>query len=113
MRFRGQTRARHPPPFSVPPKMPIPRRDSEAIIEQRIAAEMEAERESRRYWIITLLVCLAWCVLGAIVTGAGFAMHLEPEDANVLIDSGQLLAAAGVLTTVTYAGYHRRKRGLE
>lgn len=93
--------------------MAIPREEYEAIIEERIAAEREAERETRRYWIITLLVCLAWCVLGAVVTGAGFAMHLPPEDANVLIDAGQAIAAAGVLTTVTYAGYHRRRRGLE
>jgi hypothetical protein len=93
--------------------MPIPRDRYEKMIEERVAAELESRREERRYWIITLLVCMLWCVLGAVVTGAGFAMHLPREDADVLIDAGQGIAAAGVLATVTYAGYHRRKRGLE
>ena len=85
----------------------------EKMVEERVAAELESRREERRYWIITLLVCLAWCVLGAVITGAGFAMQLKAEDAKLLIDAGQGIAAAGVLATVTYAGYHRRKRGLE
>ena len=93
--------------------MPIRRDLYEEMVEERVAAELESQKEERRYWIITLLVCLAWCFLGAVVTGAGFAMYLTPEDADVLIDAGQGIAAAGVLATVTYAGYHRRKRGLE
>lgn len=93
--------------------MPIRRDLYEKQIEERVAAELESRKEERRYWIITLLVCMAWCVVGAVVTGAGFAMLLAPEDAHVLIDAGQGIAAAGVLATVTYAGYHRRKRGLE
>lgn len=93
--------------------MPIRRDLYEKMIEERVAAELESQKAERRYWIITLLVCVAWCVVGAVITGAGFAMHLSPEDADVLIDAGQVIAAAGVLTTVTYAGYHRRKRGLE
>jgi TRAP-type C4-dicarboxylate transport system permease large subunit len=93
--------------------MPIRRDLYEKQIEERVAAELESRREERRYWIITLLVCLAWCVVGAVITGAGFALLLTPEDADILIDAGQGIAAAGVLATVTYAGYHRRKRGLE
>ena len=93
--------------------MPIRRDRYEKMIEERVAAELESRREERRYWIITLLVCMAWCALGAVITGAGFAMHLSREDADVLIDAGQGIAAAGVLATVTYAGYHKRKRGLE
>jgi hypothetical protein len=93
--------------------MPIRRDLYEKMMEERIQAELESRREERRYWIITLLVCLAWCVLGAVVTGAGFALYLPPEDADVLIDAGPGIAAAGVLVTVTYAGYHRKKRGLE
>jgi high-affinity K+ transport system ATPase subunit B len=93
--------------------MPIRRDRYEKMIEERVAAELASQKEERRYWIITLLVCMLWCALGAVVTGAGFAMHLTPEDADVLIDAGQGIAAAGVLATVTYAGYHRRKRGLE
>lgn len=93
--------------------MPIRRDLYEKMIEERVAAELESRREERRYWIITLLVCMAWCLLGAVVTGAGFALVLPPEDADILIDAGQGIAAAGVLATVTYAGYHRRKRGLD
>ena len=93
--------------------MPIPREQYEKMIEERIAAEEEARREERRYWIITLLVCLAWCVAGAFVTGLGFALVLDRENAQTLIDAGQGIAAGGVLATVTYAGYHRRRRGLE
>lgn len=94
--------------------MPINRREEyERQIAERIAAEEESRREERRYWIITLLVCLAWCVAGAFVTGLGFALVLDRETADVLIQSGQGIAAGGVLLTVTYAGYLRRGRGLE
>jgi hypothetical protein len=93
--------------------MPIPREEYEKMIEERVAAEEESQREERRYWIVTLLVCLAWCVAGAFITGLGFALVIEPEDARVLIDAGQGIAAGGVLLTVSYAGYVRGKRGLE
>jgi hypothetical protein len=93
--------------------MPIRRDLYEKMIEERVQAEVESRREERRYWVVTLLVCLGWCVLGAVITGAGFALYLSPEDANLLIDAGQGIAAGGVLATVTYAGYHRRRRGLE
>lgn len=93
--------------------MSIRRDRYETMADERVSAERESRRADRRYWIVTLLVCLLWCVLGAVVTGAGFAMHLAPEDADVLIDAGQGIAAAGVLATVTYAGYHRRRRGVE
>jgi high-affinity K+ transport system ATPase subunit B len=93
--------------------MPIAREDYDRMIAERIQAEEEAQREERRYWIITLLVCLLWCAAGAFVTGLGFALVLDVDTANVLIDSGQGIAAGGVLLTVSYAGYQRRKRGLE
>jgi len=93
--------------------MPIRRDLYEKMVEERVAAELESRREERRHWILTLLVCLAWCVLGAVVTGAGFALRLTPEDARTLIDAGQGIAAGGVLATVSYAGDRRRTRGLE
>lgn len=93
--------------------MPIRRELYEKMIAERIALEEEAQREDRRYWIITLVVCLAWCAAGAFVTGLGFALVLDRETAMVLVDAGQGIAAAGVLLTVTYAGYARRRRGLE
>jgi hypothetical protein len=99
-------------PRSVPP-MAIPRPEYDRQIAERIEAEEEARREERRDWIITLLVCMLWCAFGAFVTGLGFALVLDRETADVLIDSGQGIAAGGVLFTVSYAGYVRRKRGLE
>lgn len=93
--------------------MAIPREEYDRIIAERIQAEEESQREERRYWIITLLVCMLWCAAGAFVTGLGFALVLDPETAELLITSGQGIAAGGVLLTVSYAGYHRRKRGLE
>ena len=83
------------------------------ITAERIEAEEASQREERRHWIITLLVCMLWCAFGAFITGLGFALVLDAETANVLIDSGQGIAAAGVLFTVSYAGYLRHKRGLE
>ena len=93
--------------------MPIRRDLYEKMIDERVAAELQSQKEERRWWIITLLVCMAWCVVGAVITGAGFAMVLPPEQADVLIDAGQGIAAGGVLVTVVYAGYHRRSRGME
>lgn len=93
--------------------MPIRRDLYEAPVRDRTESELQARKEERRYWILTLAVCVGWCLLGAVITGAGFALVLASEDARVLIDAGQGIAAAGVLATVTYAGYHRRSRGLE
>lgn len=93
--------------------MPIPREEYDRIVAERIEAEEASEREVRRLWIITLLVCMVWCAIGAFVTGLGFALVLDVETANVLIESGQGIAAGGVLLTVSYAGYLRHKRGLE
>lgn len=93
--------------------MPIKRELYEKMIEERIAAEEESRREERRYWIITFLVCILWCVFGAFVTGLGFALVLDEETAWTLINAGQGIAAGGVLLTVSYAGYLRRKRGAE
>jgi high-affinity K+ transport system ATPase subunit B len=93
--------------------MPIPRERYEEMIEERVAAELESRRQERRYWIITLLVCLLWCAFGAFITGLGFALVLDEDTAWTLINSGQGIAAAGVLLTVSYAGYVREKRGLE
>jgi high-affinity K+ transport system ATPase subunit B len=93
--------------------MPISREEYERIVAERTEAEEAADREVRRLWIITLLVCLAWCAVGAFITGLGFALVLDVETASVLIQSGQGIAAGGVLFTVCYAGYLRHKRGLE
>lgn len=93
--------------------MPTPREDYDRIAAERVEAEMEARREERRHWIITLLVCMAWCALGAFITGLGFALVLDRETADVLITSGQGIAAGGVLLTVSYAGYVRQKRGVQ
>jgi high-affinity K+ transport system ATPase subunit B len=93
--------------------MAIPREDYERIAAERIEAEEASRREVRRYWIITLLVCMLWCVFGAFITGLGFALVLDRETADVLITSGQGIAAGGVLLTVSYAGYLRHERGLE
>jgi high-affinity K+ transport system ATPase subunit B len=93
--------------------MAVQRKEYERIIAERIEAEEASRREERRYWIITLLVCLLWCAAGAFITGLGFALVLDRETADVLIDSGQGIAAGGVLLTVSYAGYVRRNRGLE
>ena len=93
--------------------MPIKRELYEKMMEDRIAAEEQSRREERRYWIITLLVCILWCVLGAVITGLGFALVLDRETAEELILAGQGIAAGGVLLTVSYAGYLRQKRGVE
>lgn len=93
--------------------MPIPREQYEKMIEERTAAELESRREERRFWIVTLLVCMLWCVFGAFVTGLGFALVLDRETADTLITSGQGIAAGGVLLTVSYAGYLRQRRGME
>ena len=83
------------------------------MVRERISDEEEARREERRFWIVTLLVCLLWCGFGAFITGLGFALVLDRETADVLISSGQWIAAGGVLLTVSYAGHLRQKRGLE
>ena len=93
--------------------MPIRQEEYERMIAERIEAEEASRREVRRYWIVTLLVCMLWCAAGAFITGLGFALLLDREAAEVLISSGQGIAAGGVLLTVSYAGYLRHKRGLE
>lgn len=93
--------------------MPIRRELFEKMTEERVEDEEASRREERRYWIVTLLVCMGWCGVGAVIAGAGFALVLPRHDAHLLIASGQGIAAGGVLFTVIYAHYHRRRRGLE
>lgn len=93
--------------------MATPRPDYERMIAEREAAETAARREERRYWIVTLLVCLAWCAAGGFVTALGFMLVLPEDEAWTLIDAGQGIAAAGVLVTVLVAAAHRRRRGYD
>lgn len=93
--------------------MAIRRPDYERMIAERDAAEDASRRAERRYWIVTLVVCLAWCALGGFITALGFTMVLPEKDAWILIDAGQGIAAAGVVVTVLYAGHHRRRRGYD
>lgn len=93
--------------------MPTRRPDYDRMIAERDAEETAARRTERRYWIVTLVVCLLWCALGGFVTALGFVMVLPEDDAWTLIDAGQGIAAAGVLVTVLYAAHHRRRRGYD
>jgi hypothetical protein len=84
----------------------------EQLCAENEAAELQARRAERRYWIITLLVCWAWCVVGGAVTVYGFHVA-DPVNGPILVDSGPLIAGAGTLVTVLIAAYHRRKQGYE
>jgi hypothetical protein len=93
--------------------MAVPRPDYERIAAEHEAEAKEAERALRRYWVLTLLVCLGWCVAGGFVTTLGFTMVLPPDTAWELIYAGQGIALGGVVLTVVVAGHHRRSRGYD
>lgn len=92
--------------------MPTRKELYEQMCAENEAAELAARRAERRYWIVTLLVCWAWCVVGGAVTAYGFHI-VDPVNGPVLVDAGQFIAAGGTLITVLVAGHHRRKRGFE
>lgn len=91
--------------------MPI-RRDDDGMISGREEEERAARRAERRHWIVALVICLAWCGAGAAVTVYGFMIH-DRANGRVLVESGWLLAASGVLVTVVAAAAWRRRRGMD
>jgi hypothetical protein len=44
--------------------MPLPREILERIGEERLAAQLHAERERRRLWLGTLVLCVVWQAIG-------------------------------------------------
>jgi hypothetical protein len=97
-----------------PSLRPMHRRDDryERMCAENEAAELAARRAERRYWIVTLLVCWAWCGVGGAVTVYGFHIF-DPVNGPILVDAGPLIAGAGTLTTVLIAAYRRREQGYE
>jgi hypothetical protein len=93
--------------------MPIRRPDYDRMIAEREEEARESERAERRYWIVALLVCFGWCVVGGAVTVLGFVLVLPRDEAMLLVDAGWGIAAAGVLLTVVVAYHRRRARGVE
>ncbi|HEY7767939.1 hypothetical protein [Longimicrobium sp.] len=84
----------------------------EKMCAENEAAELAAHRAVRRYWIVTLLVCWGWCLVGGAVTAYGFHIF-DPVNGPILVDAGPKIAGAGTLATVLIAGYLRRERGYE
>ncbi|HZG44006.1 MAG TPA: hypothetical protein VEY93_13710 [Longimicrobium sp.] len=84
----------------------------ERMCAENEAAELAARRAERRYWIVTLLVCWAWCAVGGAVTVYGFHIF-DPVNGPILVDAGPKIAGAGTLATVLIAAYHRREQGDE
>ena len=92
--------------------MPTRQELDDRMCAENEAAELAARRVERRYWIVTLLICWVWCIIGGAVTAYGFHI-VDPVNGPVLVDAGGWIAGAGTLVTVLVAGHHRRKRGYE
>jgi hypothetical protein len=84
----------------------------ERLCAENEAAEKHARRTERVYWIVTLLVCWAWCLLGGFITAYGFHI-VDPVNGPILRDAGVGIAAGGTLITVFAASLHRRRRGYD
>ncbi|HWK90537.1 MAG TPA: hypothetical protein VNP72_11180 [Longimicrobium sp.] len=92
--------------------MPIRKDLYEKMIADREADEREARKESRRHWILTLLVCWGWCLAGGAITVWGFHV-VDPVNGPIAVRAGPLLAAAGTLLTISIAARRRADRGEE
>ncbi|HEX2205907.1 MAG TPA: hypothetical protein VHG91_21510 [Longimicrobium sp.] len=88
------------------------RRETEEMIQRRIADDERAARTDTCAAVIAFLVCIAWCVLGGALVVAGFAV-VGVELGEALLFAGSGVSIAGPVLTVVYWQVWKRKNGLE
>ena len=90
--------------------MPLRHHLYDQLVADREAEDRDARRVERRYWIVTLGLCLTWCALGGGLVVWGLHV-VDPVNGPVALNAGASLALAGPLLTICIAGFHRSSRG--
>ena len=88
--------------------MPLPREILEQIGEQRLAAQLQADRDRRRLWLRTLILCVMWSLLGLSL----IAWSLHTTDAfygELAFWAGLGIGDGGTLLTLV-SGWHTAER---
>lgn len=91
--------------------MPI-HRESDEMIERRVAEDERAGRTATWGAVVAFLVCIAWCVVGGALVVAGFAVTGE-ELGEALVSAGSGVSIAGPVLTVVAWQVWRHRRGFE
>ena len=90
--------------------MPIPLEIREELARRRFAEHRDAQRDTRRDYIWTALVCWAWCILGLAFIAVSF--HLtDMVIAEALFWLGLGVGNAGMIFTLLGAYRRGEKRG--
>jgi hypothetical protein len=91
-------------------QMPLPREVLEQVGEERLAAQRQAERERRRLWLRTGILCLLWPLLGLSLVAWSFhttdAFHSE-----VVFWAGLGIGDGGTLFTLVSAWRKAERKG--
>ena len=90
--------------------MPIPAEIREELARRRSAEHREAERDKRRDYVRTAIVCWAWCILGLVFIALSF--HLtDIVIAEALFWTGLGIGNAGIIFTLLALYRRGEKRG--
>jgi len=90
--------------------MPLPREILEQIGEERLAAQLAADRERRRVWLRTAILCIVWPLLG--LTLLGWSVHTtDLLYGQVAFWAGLAVGDGGTLLTLVLAWREAERKG--
>ncbi len=90
--------------------MPLPRDVLERIGEQRLAAQLQAERDRRRLWLRTGILCVIWPLLGMFLVA--WAFHTTNRlQGEVAFWAGLGIGDGATLFTVVAAWRTAQRKG--
>ena len=90
--------------------MPLPREILEKIGAERLAAQVEAERERRRLWLRTAVYCVVWPLIG--LTLVGWSLHTtDPLYGQVAFWAGLGIGDGATLFTLIGAWRTAERKG--
>lgn len=94
-------------------ELPMPiHRESDEMIERRIADDERAGRADTWGAVVAFFVCIAWCVLGGALVVAGFVVT-DVELGEALVSAGCGVSIAGPVLTLAAWQVWKQRRGFE
>ena len=90
--------------------MPLPREIQDQMVEEHLAAQLESERERRRLWLRTAILCVVWPLIG--LSLIGWSLHTtNPLYGPVAFWAGLGIGDGGTLLTLVHAWLAAERKG--
>jgi len=90
--------------------VPLPREVLEQIAEERLAAQLAADRERRRLWLRTAILCVVWPLLG--LSLLAWSLHTTNLlQGQVAFWAGLGIGDGGTLLTLVQAWLESERKG--